>query len=194
MSVRSNPLDYVKVASPCPADWEAMIGDERVRFCGQCQLNVYNLSGMSKREAEALVTNTEGRLCVRYHQRADGTILTKDCPVGLCAIKRRVSRVARATISAVIGFLAGVGFNFGLSQSGAFFERPVIGEMVTSKPVVNEENLFVEPVQIERATPAVAITGEWRLGKMATTGMLITPSNTTSIKKAGAVKAKRPQR
>lgn len=180
MSVRSNPLGNIKVASPCPADWEAMIGNERVRFCGQCQLNVYNLSGMSKREAEALVTNTEGRLCVRYHQRADGTILTKDCPMGLSAIKRRVSRVARATISAVIGFIAGVGFNFGLSQNGAFDERRVMGEMVTSKPVINEENLIVEPVQIERATPAVAITGE-----------MFIPSNATLTRKARAIKVKR---
>src|ERR1044072_7537220 len=86
-----NPLDNVKVAAPCPANWEEMIGSEEVRFCRHCSLNVYNLSGMSKQEAESLIASTEGRLCVRFYRRADGTILTDNCPVGLRAIRRRQS-------------------------------------------------------------------------------------------------------
>ena len=191
MSIRSNPLEHVKVASPCPADWDAMIGNERVRFCGQCRLNVYNLSGMPKREAEALITNAEGRLCIRYYRRADGTILTENCPVGLRAIKRRVSRVARATMSAVLGFLAGIGFNFGLSRSGAFDERRMTGVMVMSNPVNNEGGLLVEPVQIEQVTPAVPATGEMWMGK-AVKGQLFIPVNTTPVRKARAIKAKQP--
>src|SRR5580704_343466 len=35
-------LDAVHVAAPCPASWEQMVGDEHVRFCGQCEKNVYN--------------------------------------------------------------------------------------------------------------------------------------------------------
>src|SRR5256885_8161846 len=97
----TDPLSYVKVAAPCRADWDEMIGNERMRFCSQCQLNVYNLSGMTRAEAEALISNSEGRLCVRYYRRADGTILTRNCPVGLSAIKRRVSRWASAALSAV---------------------------------------------------------------------------------------------
>lgn len=76
-------LDALSVATPCPANWEEMVGDERVRFCNSCQLNVYHLSGMTRLEAETLVQEKEGKLCVRYYRRADGTILTKDCPVGL---------------------------------------------------------------------------------------------------------------
>ncbi len=53
-----------------------MIGGDRVRFCGQCQLNVYNLSAMSRYEAESLIARTEGRLCVRFFRRKDGSILT----------------------------------------------------------------------------------------------------------------------
>src|SRR5579864_2028571 len=30
-------LDGISVASPCDASWEAMKGDERVRFCGACE-------------------------------------------------------------------------------------------------------------------------------------------------------------
>ncbi|HJQ33333.1 MAG TPA: hypothetical protein VJ866_14190 [Pyrinomonadaceae bacterium] len=115
MTKYTNPLENVRVAAPCPADWEKMVGDERVRYCNKCELHVYNLSGMTRREAEALLSNTEGRLCVRFYRRDDGTILTRNCPVGLAAFKRRVSRVAGATLSAVLGFFAGLGLNFGLS-------------------------------------------------------------------------------
>jgi hypothetical protein len=86
-----------------------MIGDQRARFCGQCRLNVYNLSGMTRSEAEALIARAEGRLCVRFYRRSDGTILTENCPVGLRALKRRLSRVATATLSAIISFFAGLG-------------------------------------------------------------------------------------
>ncbi len=81
MNKFTNPLDNIKIASPCSADWDEMMGNERTRFCGECKLNVYNLSGMSQREAENLLLNSEGRLCVRFYKRADGTILTKYCPV-----------------------------------------------------------------------------------------------------------------
>lgn len=59
-----------------------MEGDDRVRFCPECELNVYNLSAMTEEQALALVQEREGRLCVRFYQREDGTVLTSDCPVG----------------------------------------------------------------------------------------------------------------
>jgi len=117
MSKYTNPLEHVRVAAPCPADWGKMVGDERMRYCERCSLHVYNLSGMTRREAEALVTSAEGRLCVRFYRRADGTILTRNCPVGLSALKRRATRAAAATFSAVLGFFAGLGLNFGSDRA-----------------------------------------------------------------------------
>src|SRR5579864_8307660 len=93
-------LDRVSIAAPCSADWESMPGTGRVRHCAQCNKNVYNLSAMTRREAEALLRETEGRLCARLYRRADGTILTENCPVGLRAIGRRISRMAGAAMSA----------------------------------------------------------------------------------------------
>ena len=115
----TSPLEGVRVAAPCPADWDRMVGDERARFCDRCSLHVYNLSGMTRREAEALITNAEGRLCVRYYSRPDGTILTQNCPVGLRAIRQKVTRVAGAFLSAVLGFFTGVGINFGFGAARA---------------------------------------------------------------------------
>jgi hypothetical protein len=105
-----SPLDRVKVASPCNVDWDQMIGNERVRFCGNCSLNVYNLSSLSRQQAESLIAGHEGRLCIRYYQRFDGSIITSDCPIGLQAVRHRLSQVKRAVVSVVLTFLAGVGF------------------------------------------------------------------------------------
>ncbi len=85
------PLESVSVASPCPADWNAMQGDDQARFCKTCAKNVYNLSAMTRNEAEALIRAKEGHLCIRYYQRADGTILTQDCPVGLMAASPKLN-------------------------------------------------------------------------------------------------------
>ena len=83
-----------------------MEGDERVRFCGECRKNVYNLSAMSRAEAEALVSETEGRICVRFYQRRDGTVLTDNCPVGLRKARRWLSMQLAAISAVFAGLLA----------------------------------------------------------------------------------------
>jgi|ERR1700730_11957293 len=123
MSRFYSPLDNVRVAAPCNADWEQMIGNERARFCGQCNLNVYNLSSMTRSEAESFIVQNEGRLCVRYYHRADGSVITENCPVGLRAIRRKMSYLARAMISAVLSFLAGVA-SFEILIERSFLEVP----------------------------------------------------------------------
>lgn len=84
-------LGGVRVASPCKASWERMEGDERVRHCEACSHSVYNLSGMTRSEAEALIVGSEGRLCVRFYRRPDGTMLTQNCPVGIMALRKRMA-------------------------------------------------------------------------------------------------------
>lgn len=95
-------LERLRIASPCKADWSQMVGDERVRYCGQCRKNVYDLSGMRRDEATALIRDRTGELCVRLWRRADGTVITADCPVG-----ERTRRVRRLAVIAGGGLLAG---------------------------------------------------------------------------------------
>lgn len=75
-------LDRISVASPCTESWEEMSGDHRVRFCGKCEQNVYRLTDLPRAEAHALLDRARGgeEICVRYARRADGTIVTNDCP------------------------------------------------------------------------------------------------------------------
>jgi hypothetical protein len=101
-------LSQVGVASPCPARWSEMKGDDRARFCDQCHLTVYNLSAMSASEAVELVTEREGRVCVRFLRRRDGMMVTSDCPVGTkIAHRRRFERFASAAALAVTSLCGG---------------------------------------------------------------------------------------
>lgn len=82
MFLRKSVLDVVSVAAPCPAKWDDMVGDERVRLCRGCSQNVYNISEMSRKEAESFLSENSGPKCLRLYRRKDGTLITKDCPVG----------------------------------------------------------------------------------------------------------------
>ncbi len=141
MAQFTDPLSHVRVAAPCRADWERMRGNERVRFCDQCSMNVYNLTNMTRKDAEALITSTEGRLCVRYYNRADGTILTDNCPVGLRALKRRVSGFSRAVVSSVLSFFAGVAVITGLERvQNSLDAAPEAGlDLISPVPLTNSE-------------------------------------------------------
>ncbi len=97
-------LDNLRVASPCKADWDGMLGDDRVRFCAQCGKNVYNLSEMAREEAEAFLQR-EAAPCVRFFRRADGTVLTSDCPVG---VRRKRKRAAVAVGVSLLPGVAGL--------------------------------------------------------------------------------------
>ena len=97
-------LNNLRIASPCPADWEKMVGDERVRHCSECNLNVYNLSAMTERQVQELIAGSRGnRLCARLYRRTDGTVLTQDCPWSFRVLTRKISRLAAAVLTAIMG-------------------------------------------------------------------------------------------
>lgn len=160
MSKFTNPLDNVRVASPCSADWNEMYGDDRKRFCSDCKLNVYNLSDMTRQEAESLLLNWEGRLCVRFYRRADGTVLTKDCPVGWQAVKQKISRRVTAVFSLLAGLLGG------FAGASFFKDSPkniVVGEIPVAEPrPAIMGDMIYEPVQ-----------GQPELGEAAEVGVVV---------------------
>ena len=104
MSVSQPNIDHLRIATPCPMGWAQMTGDDRVRFCDQCQLNVYNIAELSRTEVEKLIASSEGRICARLYRRADGTVITRDCPIGLRALRLRVSKRVAAVFAAMVSF------------------------------------------------------------------------------------------
>ncbi len=139
MTKRSIPLQTISVAAPCSADWGKMVGNDQVRFCQECKLNVYNLSSMTQYQAEDLIRKTEGRLCVRYFRRTDGTILTQNCPTGLQALKKKAARAATAIISALLSFITGFGL-FSYITNKKETPTPLMGSIAYTPPVIEHGN------------------------------------------------------
>jgi hypothetical protein len=59
---------------------------------------------MTERQIQELIVGNRGkRLCARLYRRADGTVLTQDCPWSLRALARKVSRLGATVLTAVMG-------------------------------------------------------------------------------------------
>lgn len=64
--------------SGCPKNWAEMDGDERKRYCQHCSLHVHDISAMPRQEAEKILAEADGRLCVTYLADSQGNLLTLD--------------------------------------------------------------------------------------------------------------------
>jgi hypothetical protein len=128
-----------------------MEGDERVRFCRLCDQHVYNIASLTRAEAESLFARTEGRLCARLYRRADGTVLTSDCPRGLAAARRRVARAAGAALAAVLG-LCGGAFGQGRGKAAESCES---GAVKVARAAVPGRGLALKGTVIDPARGAV---------------------------------------
>jgi hypothetical protein len=105
--IKELPLkDRAVIEILCPVSWDEMRGDNCVRFCGHCSLNVYNIADMTDKEAESVLAKGRNgeRICARLYRRPDGTVMTDNCPRGLRKI-RNVSRWMHAKIVACFGLL-----------------------------------------------------------------------------------------
>jgi hypothetical protein len=125
-----------------------MRGDERVRFCDECKLNVYNISELTRAQAKTLIAKHEGRLCVRYYQRTDGTVITQDCQGGVRRAMQRTRRLVTAAAGAVLcAVLAPFGFAWNVPvkndppPTGAGCALPVAGRMVMGKPAPQQREV-----------------------------------------------------
>lgn len=84
-----------------------MEGDDRIRYCFLCHLNVYNISEMTSQEVVDLIMEKEGKLCVQLYRRTDGTVLTQDCKDG----KLRPSAALNAMGQAIFAEVGGIEFS-----------------------------------------------------------------------------------
>jgi ankyrin repeat protein/carboxypeptidase family protein len=105
-------VDQMRVKNPCSASWDAMVGNDQFRFCEHCNLGVYNLAQMTRKEVERLIAKSNGRLCVRYQRRPGGSVQTLPAKQKLHRIARRASQFAASTFSATLAVTGGT-----LSQS-----------------------------------------------------------------------------
>lgn len=101
-------LNNLTVPSPCTADWSSMTGTDRVRFCEHCNLQVHNLSQITRTQAQRLISRSNGRLCVRYHLDAEGRPDTLAFSQKLHRIGRRTSQLAAGAFTATLSITSAV--------------------------------------------------------------------------------------
>lgn len=138
---------HLKVAKPCPAKWDDMVGDDKSRHCDRCQKNVYNLELLEPEELVELIERTEGKFCGRLYRRpGELTVLTQDCKVGMRIARRKVVGRAALAVAALGGAAVGA------SQIADAVSPPVMvmGEI---------EPMRVLPTEVPEPEPIV-------LGKM----------------------------
>jgi len=80
-----------------------MSGDEKKRFCSECDKFVYDFSRMTPRQVEAIVSIHGGRMCARITRRPDGSLVTLEAPPVHPTVARRASPVINATLAAILG-------------------------------------------------------------------------------------------
>jgi len=105
MAKKLSKLDSIRIPQPCSTEWEQMTGDDRTRFCNECNKHVYDLSAMTRRQAEAIIEASRGKLCGRVTRQEDGTTVVKDdfiLPTAGLHHIRRASPIASAVVSAMM--------------------------------------------------------------------------------------------
>ena len=140
-------LDRVTIKTPCRESWDAMTGDDRVRFCARCSKDVYDLSAMTEDEAEAfLATHLDDQdACVRLYRRPDGRVLTSECVQGA-----RTRHTRRAVVAVAAGLCATVAGTVAMANvhlpNGRNLPRPrarvEVNRHAPSEPVVDVSKDF----------------------------------------------------
>ncbi|MBN8550266.1 MAG: hypothetical protein J0M12_13185 [Deltaproteobacteria bacterium] len=148
-SVPSSLLSRIVVETPCREDWNSMCGDERLRHCGRCKKNVYNLSELTEPEAIELLSSGKA-ICMRLFRRPDGTVLTKECGVGL---RRRWGAHAAAT-AAVFALLSFLGLRQATAEDAPQPQPPPDFHEIAGgiRPMPRE--LLLGKVLVATATPS----------------------------------------
>jgi hypothetical protein len=155
--LKMNHLDRIQIKTPCFKNWDDMEGSAHRRYCGGCQKHVYDLSSLSRIEAEVLLRFKKCDLCVRYQRNEAGEMRNvsvrrrmRAWSVALC----RKNRFVPTSLLAVVVALFAVGCN----------EKPA--SAVTQTPA---ETSAGKP----REAPPM---GEMKMGDYAPAPLLGTPT------------------
>lgn len=176
-------LDRIAIAAPCSARWSDMKGDDKVRFCGSCEKNVYDLSAMTRDEAEEKLQALESP-CVRFWRRTDGRVMTQDCPVG---VRRKRMRLAAAIAvgsglsMAVAGLFAFIGADDDTPEPPA---PPAVLVIPTPPPPSAAPSATIPP-HVWPTAGAPMLRPETRMGRMQVrpTVTPTSPTQKTTVKK-----------
>lgn len=106
-----NQIQSYFISTPCSVKWDDMQekqGNISVRFCGDCKLNVHNLSSMNDEEVSILINKKAAgeRICTYFYRKDDGTLVTDNCPKQLKQMRNRIQAYAASIMVALCWMLA----------------------------------------------------------------------------------------
>lgn len=163
MRMRKLPtLEQLRVATPCMVGWDTMVGEDRVRRCETCKQNVYNISELTRAQADELIAAKDAQMCMRYYHLADGTLLLRDG-----AVAYRPGRLVAAGAAAALALAGAVAWPTrepGVPAARVVEPSPSVVEQPLAIAVVSEQAVPSEslPRHIsmhlpQAATPHVAL-------------------------------------
>lgn len=131
-------LHGICTAAPCSVSWHDMKGDERIRRCTKCQHPVYFLTDLPPEEVEKFLV-TQGARTGKVYLRADGALMTSDCPEG---VRHRARRWIASGVALAVVVLVAI--------AASFWPRPTASQQPKKRPAKNLEPLpniedWVEP-------------------------------------------------
>jgi hypothetical protein len=152
---------------------------------------------MTKAEAESLIQATEGRLCIKFYRRADGTILTQNCPVGLRAIREKFNQTRAHILGALLsimgcfGFVGSYKFAARIQKQGSLFppyQKEMVGVMVgpSYKTIVQKDESFIREKAMFKVSAVYHATGPHRINGLVIAKLVI--SETGEVENAELVK------
>ena len=120
-----DPVDRIEIPTPCSVPWDSMYGDGRIRHCGSCRKNVYNVAELTRAQARTLIASREP-VCLRIYRRPDGTVVTNDCWSRLRAARRR-GMWAFLVMLVIVGWAQLAAMIVGLAGLRRLVLQPVMG-------------------------------------------------------------------
>ena len=110
----------LSIPKPCHENWDAMIPEDKGRFCGSCQKTVIDFSDMSDRQVAEFFKKPADAVCGRFHQ--DQLQRTMEIP------RKRLPWIKHFFTIALPAFLLTL-------KAGAQRETRLVGKVVCEKPV-----------------------------------------------------------
>lgn len=169
MRPKTVPIPSLRIDKPCSQNWAAMLGDDRRRFCAQCQHQVHNFSELTEREIHRLLASREGRVCGRLEHDNFGRLKTrpeKSSWLERLSLKLRAAKLAIGSALAALTAQTGLAQNAG--GPAAKTEEKTAGAQ--SQAVQSEKSNQAKPAPSSPQSPVVEKDSEVVL---LTMGMII---------------------
>lgn len=105
-TLNQSSSDSLCIAMPCSMDWDSMKGTDEVRLCGGCDKNVFNISAMSRKRAEEILSAPQ-LPCLRIARNTKGRMLYDECPRWLKPLRNSWRKTLGIAVSLLAFFSVG---------------------------------------------------------------------------------------